>query len=48
MTRLNSSKHASPNMCYHAEFGRFALNCVGMNTKEPPKLEALELCFLGL
>ena len=31
-------KHAHPYMCYHAEFGRSALNDVGINTGEPKKI----------
>ena len=37
-------KHAHPYMCYHAEFGRSALNDVGINTGENSKTwGALEL-----
>jgi len=28
------------HICYHAEFGRSALKCVGINTEEPQKLES--------
>jgi len=30
-------------MCYHAKFDHCALNAVGINIGEPPKLGALEL-----
>ena len=37
-----------PNMCYHAQFGRFALKGVGINAGEPQNWGALELRFLGM
>jgi len=42
-------KHAdAPRMCYHAEFGRSALNGVGIHTGEPPKWGAMELRCLEM
>jgi len=41
MTRLTSEENAPPNMCYHAEFDRSALNGVGINTGEPPEIGEL-------
>ena len=35
-------------MCYHAKFGRSALNDVGINTGEPQNWAALELCSLRM
>jgi len=35
-------------MCYHAEFGRSALNDVGINTGEPQNWTVLELRTLGV
>ena len=43
-------KHALPHMCYHAEFGRFALKGVGI-TGTPHKLgsrRTVELHSLGM
>ena len=31
-------KHVLANICYHAEFGHFALKCVSINTGEPSEL----------
>jgi len=39
---LTFQKHTRPYMCYHAEFSRSALNNVGINTGEPPRLGELD------
>jgi len=41
-------KTAPPHMCYHAEFGRSALNGVDVNTEELQNWGALELHSLGM
>jgi len=38
MPWLTSEKHGPPHMCYHAEFGRSALQDVSINIGEPQKL----------
>ena len=40
MAWLTPGKYAPPppRMCYRAQFGRFALNGVGINTGEPLKM----------
>jgi len=50
MAWLTPGKYAPPppRMCYRAQFGRFALNGVGINTGEPSKWGALELRSLGM
>ena len=35
-------------MCYHAEFGSYALKDVGINTGEPQNWGSLELRSLGM
>ena len=48
MVWLISGKHAATHMCFHAGFGRSALNGVGINTREPRKWAALELRAPGI
>jgi len=35
-------------MCYHVEFGRFALKGVGINSRDPQNWGALELRYLEM
>ena len=41
------AKHAPPHMWFHAEFGRYALKGVRINTGKPQNWGAMELGFLG-
>ena len=38
----------APHKCYHAEFSRFALKGVGINTGEPPKSGSLSIGMGGV